>query len=85
MIKKLKILSVVVLLLLSASLAMAQERGSVRGVVKSEDGKVIEGATVIISGQPLPLGREFITGKDGGFFSRRFRRESTRWWSHIRI
>lgn len=67
MIKKFKILSVFLLFLLSVSLVIAQERGSVRGVVKGEDGKVIEGATVIISGQPLPLGREFITGKDGGF------------------
>jgi len=67
MIKKIKILSVVALLLLLATLASAQERGSVRGVVKSAEGKVIEGATVVISGAPLPLGREFITGKDGGF------------------
>jgi hypothetical protein len=55
------------LLLLSAFIGLAQERGSVRGVVKSSEGQVVEGATVIISGRPLPLGREFITGKDGGF------------------
>jgi len=56
-----------VLLVLLASLTVAQERGSVRGVVKNPDGQVIEGATVIISGKPLPLGREFITGRDGNF------------------
>ncbi|MDI6845959.1 MAG: TonB-dependent receptor [Candidatus Saccharicenans sp.] len=56
-----------VLLVLLASLTVAQERGSVRGVVKNPDGQVIEEATVIISGKPLPLGREFITGRDGNF------------------
>ncbi|MDH7493817.1 MAG: TonB-dependent receptor [Candidatus Saccharicenans sp.] len=66
--KYLKIISLFFLVLLLLShLAPAQERGSVRGLVKSADGRALEGATVIISGKPLPLGREFITGKDGGF------------------
>ncbi|MDY0231762.1 MAG: carboxypeptidase regulatory-like domain-containing protein, partial [Candidatus Saccharicenans sp.] len=66
--KNLKIIFIVSLVLFLASVqGLAQERGSVRGVAKSADGQILEGATVVISGKPLPLGREFITGKDGGF------------------
>ncbi len=45
----------------------AQERGSVRGLVKSKDGPVIESATVKIVGRLLAAGQEFVTGKDGSF------------------
>ncbi|MCR4409805.1 MAG: TonB-dependent receptor [Candidatus Saccharicenans sp.] len=63
---KLSLLFLFIILLVSG-LALAQERGSVRGLVKTADGRILEGATVIISGKPLPLGKEYITGKDGGF------------------
>ncbi|MBC7361031.1 MAG: TonB-dependent receptor [Candidatus Aminicenantes bacterium] len=65
--KNFKFLSLVFLLIFIATLSLAQERGSVRGIVKSTDGRILENATVVISGKPLPLGREFVTGKDGGF------------------
>lgn len=65
--KNLKFISLVFLLIFVTPLGLAQERGSVRGIVKSTDGRALENATVVISGQPLPLGREFVTGKDGGF------------------
>ncbi|MGB9894142.1 MAG: carboxypeptidase regulatory-like domain-containing protein, partial [Candidatus Saccharicenans sp.] len=66
--KKIKIISLLsVLIILTSIMALSQERGSVRGVAKSSDGRVLEGATVVISGQPLPLGREYVTGKDGSF------------------
>lgn len=61
-------LLVLFIILLLSGLGLAQERGSIRGLVKTSDGRILEGATVIISGKTLPLGREFITGKDGGFF-----------------
>jgi hypothetical protein len=67
MFKHIKIISLVFLLIFISTLALAQERGSVRGIAKSSEGRVLENATVVISGQPLPLGREYVTGKDGGF------------------
>jgi hypothetical protein len=50
----------------AASLA-AQERGSVRGVIKDADGSVLEGANVSITGSLIPQGREYVTKKDGVF------------------
>ena len=57
---------IVCVLACAASLA-AQERGSVRGIVKDTDGNTLEGATVSITGSLLPQGREFVTKKDGVF------------------
>ncbi|OGD19898.1 MAG: hypothetical protein A2W03_08440 [Candidatus Aminicenantes bacterium RBG_16_63_16] len=54
-------------LVLGLSSLWAQERGSIRGLVKSKDGPVIESATVKVVGQRLAAGQEFITGKDGSF------------------
>ncbi|MEN6312021.1 MAG: TonB-dependent receptor [Acidobacteriota bacterium] len=51
----------------AASLA-AQERGSVRGLVKDADGNVLTGAKVTIAGSLIPQGRDFTTGKDGVYF-----------------
>jgi len=48
----------------AASLA-AQERGSVRGLVKDADGNVLTGAKLTIAGSGIPQGRDFTTGKDG--------------------
>jgi len=45
----------------------AQERGSISGVVKANDGRILENATVKISGGLLGQGREFTTGPDGRF------------------
>ena len=45
----------------------AQERGSIGGVVKANDGRILENATVKISGGLLGQGREFTTGPDGRF------------------
>ena len=50
----------------AASLA-AQERGSVRGIVKDADGNVLATAKVTIAGSLIPQGRDFATGKDGVF------------------
>src|SRR4030067_3160894 len=54
-------------LVLGLSSLWAKERGSIRGLVKSKDGRVIESATVKVVGQRLAAGQEFITGKDGSF------------------
>lgn len=60
-------LGMIVLFLLAAAVVSAQERGSVRGVVRDQDGSAIEGANVTIAGSLLPLGREFVTRRDGVF------------------
>ncbi|HOE13647.1 MAG TPA: TonB-dependent receptor [Candidatus Saccharicenans sp.] len=66
--KQLKLLSCLLFsLFLLASIGLAQERGSVRGLVKSDAGQALENATVVISGPALPMGREYLTGKDGSF------------------
>jgi len=46
---------------------LAQERGSIRGLVKSGEGNNLENAVVKITGALLPAGRQFTTGVDGGF------------------
>ncbi len=56
-----------VFILLAVGFVSAQERGSVRGIVKDEDGATVENAKVLIAGTYLPQGREFTTGKDGVF------------------
>jgi len=65
--KKLLITFLVFFFLTSLAGLLAQERGSVRGVVKSVDGAILENATVKIAGKLLPTGREFVTGRDGIF------------------
>ncbi|HOW86319.1 MAG TPA: TonB-dependent receptor [Candidatus Aminicenantes bacterium] len=59
--------SLVLCLLCGAAFLAAQERGSVRGVVKDAAGQALEGAKVSITGSLIPLGREFVTGRDGAF------------------
>ncbi|MEN6560496.1 MAG: TonB-dependent receptor [Acidobacteriota bacterium] len=59
--------SLVLCLLLGAASLAAQERGSVRGVVKAPAGGALEGAKVSITGSFLPQGREFLTSRDGVF------------------
>ena len=55
--------------LLSAPLTSgtAADRGSAAGIVKTADASPLEGARVKISGDLLPAGREYTTGKDGAF------------------
>jgi hypothetical protein len=62
-------LNVLFLLVLAFSLtsAFAQDRGSVTGVVRTGEGKPVAGAIVKISGDLLPAGRTFTTGRDGQF------------------
>ncbi len=64
--KPLIALGMIALFLMTAAVS-AQERGSVRGVVKDQDGNAIQGATATIAGAFLPRGREFVTGRDGIF------------------
>ncbi len=65
--KKKLIVILALALLIGTSMLSAQERGSVRGVAKSAEGKILENATVKIAGKYLPAGREFVTGQDGVF------------------
>ena len=60
-------LGLVLCVLAGATVLAAQERGSVRGVVKDADGTAVEGATVSITGSLIPQGREYVTKKDGVF------------------
>jgi hypothetical protein len=59
--KQLKLLSCLLFsLFLLASIGLAQERGSVRGLVKSDAGQALENATVVISG---PYGERVLNRK----------------------
>lgn len=58
-------LSVAACLLACAASLGAQERGSVRGIVKDADGNILEKAKVTLAGSLIPQGRDFVTGKDG--------------------
>jgi hypothetical protein len=64
---KLFALGVVACILAGAVSLAAQERGSVRGVVKDTEGKALEGVKVSLSGSLIPQGREYVTKKDGVF------------------
>lgn len=55
------------LVLLTAGPALAQETGSVSGVVRAEDGSPMPGVTVQASGPSLPAGRSEVTDADGVF------------------
>jgi Carboxypeptidase regulatory-like domain len=65
--KPILIVCLAVALLAGLTDLAAQERGSISGVVKANDGRVLENATVKISGGLLGAGREFTTGPDGRF------------------
>jgi hypothetical protein len=52
-------------LLVAAATAAAQDVGSVSGVVFDQDGNVVPGATVRITGEPMPAGRTTTTGETG--------------------
>ncbi len=54
-------------LLAGVSALAAQERGSVRGVVKDTQGNTLEGAKASIVGSTIPQGRDYVTKKDGVF------------------
>ena len=55
------------LFVLGFTTGFGQDRGSVTGVVKSSDGKPVANAVVKISGELLPGGRTYTTGRDGQF------------------
>jgi len=62
-----KAIIVIGMVALFLAAAAAQERGSIRGVVKDQDGNALEGARATVVGSLLPQGREFATGRDGVF------------------
>jgi hypothetical protein len=65
--KKFLVTSIVFFFLTGLAGLLAQDRGSVAGVVKTDEGSLIANAKVKISGDLLPAGRMFTTGKDGTF------------------
>jgi carboxypeptidase family protein/TonB-dependent receptor-like protein len=58
---------VVLLILATAAVALAQDTGSVSGVVRGADGAPLPGVTVTVSGPLLPVGRTTVTDSDGAF------------------
>jgi hypothetical protein len=64
---KFVVLGIVACFLAGAASLAAQERGSVRGLVKDSDGNTLVGAKVTLAGSRIPQGRDFVTGKDGVF------------------
>jgi len=64
---KFLVVGLIACFLAGAGWLAAQERGSVRGVVKDQDGSALESAKVTITGSAIPRGRDFVTGKDGVF------------------
>jgi len=64
---KFVVLGLVACFLAGAGWLAAQERGSVRGVIKDQDGNALQSAKVTITGSAIPRGRDFVTGKDGVF------------------
>ena len=55
------------LILAASSGLLAQDRSSITGIVKATAGPPIENVVVKITGDLLPAGRTFTTGKDGQF------------------
>ncbi len=55
------------LIVLAFAPLAAQERGSVSGTVKDDEGNALENAVLTISGPLLPQGREYVTSKEGTF------------------
>lgn len=55
------------LVVLMASPAFAQETGSISGVVRAEDGSAMPAVTVRASGPALPAGQSEVTDADGAF------------------
>jgi hypothetical protein len=66
-VKKAILIGSLVLFFFSLNSLLAAEKGSVSGVVKNTEGQILANAKVRISGDLLPEGREYITGKDGAF------------------
>jgi hypothetical protein len=66
-VKKTILIGFLVLFLFSLNSVLAAEKGSVSGVVKNTEGQILANAKVRISGDLLPSGREYTTGKDGVF------------------
>jgi hypothetical protein len=64
---KIVALGIVACFLAGAASLAAQERGSVRGLVKDSDGNTLENAKVTIAGALIPRGRDYLTKKDGVF------------------
>lgn len=64
---KIVVLGIVACFLAGAASLAAQERGSVRGLVKDSDGNTLEGAKVTLAGALIPQGRDYVTKKDGVF------------------
>ena len=58
---------VISLIVLAFAPLAAQERGSVSGTVKDDEGNALENAVLTISGPLLPQGREYVTNKEGTF------------------
>ncbi len=65
--KKLVITVFVFLFLSGLASLFAQDRGAVMGVVRTDEGNLVDNAVVKISGELLPAGRFYTTGKDGTF------------------
>lgn len=61
------LLTAAALVACSATATRAAATGSISGVVRMEDGSFVPGATVSVSGSPLPAGQSEVTGADGGF------------------
>jgi hypothetical protein len=66
MCRKLALLALVCVLLVPAS-ALAQQTGSVSGGVFDRSGAPVAGATVRISGDPMPVARTMVTSENGLF------------------
>jgi len=62
---KTKFLSAWLLLVLLPVSALAQQTGSVSGIIVDRSGTPVAGATVKISGDPLPAGRTVVTPESG--------------------
>src|SRR6185436_1084353 len=55
------------LMLAMGGTALAQQTGSVSGVVRGADGAALPGVTVTVSGPLLPAGRTAVTDENGAF------------------
>lgn len=65
--KKILIAAFVVFLFAGLAGMSAQDRGSITGLVRTQDGAPVVNAVVKITSDLLPAGRSFTTGKDGQF------------------
>jgi hypothetical protein len=60
-----RLLTTVAMCALAASVAFAQDTGSVSGIVLDQNGSVVAGAVVKITGDQMPAGRTVTTGDNG--------------------